>query len=69
MNKKAFVIALLALIFGGGGAFLVIDMSTTINEGDFITNVPQIDKGAIEEIAISLNCQWDIFEDEDCNGN
>jgi len=62
LNKKAFVIALLGLILGGGSLIAItVDNSTNI-----VNEAIDIDKDDIEEIAINLNCQWNIVPDEEC---
>ena len=66
MNKKAFVIALLCLLLGGGGAFIAIDMSTNIsqttNEGDtFISNLAEdlvLDIICPEEPSLAVCEDW-----------
>lgn len=66
MNKKAFVIALLTLLLGGGGAFIAIDMSTNIsqttNEGD-TTIIQDIGKDIILDIVCPEEPTLEVCKD------
>lgn len=77
-KKTAGIIGAIILALAGGSWALSFDFSstttseiniggdTTIEEGDTIIDLNATEIEEIIETAINLNCQLDIFEDEDC---